>query len=399
MHSGFRIGRLFGIQIRVDWSWLVIFFLVTWNLGSALSGLHDEWSAGLIWALAILGSLLFFLSVLAHELAHSLVAKSHGVPVASIRLHIFGGVSNIQREPDSAGSEFVMAILGPVTSLVIGGVLLLITGLASRAVGGLRLPPQQMLAQLSPTFTVLLWLGSVNVILGVFNLIPGFPLDGGRVLRSILWGLTNNLRLATQWASWVGRGISWLMIFGGIAMAFGVRIPLLGEGLVSGLWLAFIGWFLHNAAIQSYQQMVVRDALEEVAVAEVMRRSPPTVSPDQTVESFVHNYIMQMDEQGFPVVEGDQLLGMATLQDVRSVSREAWGTTLIRDIMTPAERLSTIGLQDTASKALDELSSRDIRQLPVISEGHLAGLVRRRDIIKWLRLQTDAGSKSRLGLG
>lgn len=392
MRSGFRIGKIFGIEVRVDWSWLVIFFLVSWNLATYMGELHGNWGAAVHWSVSIAGALLFFLSVLAHELAHSLVAQSRGIPVSSIRLHLFGGVSNIQREPDSPSSEFAMAILGPVTSLVIGGALLLITGLVANTSGGSGASPQDVLTRLNPTLTILAWLGSVNVILGVFNLIPGFPLDGGRVLRSILWAITDNLRQATQWASWIGQGISWLMVFAGIAMAFGVRIPLLGQGFASGLWLAFIGWFLHNAAVQSYQQMVIRDALEDVPVTEVMRRNPPTISPNRSVAELVHDYIMQTDERGFPVVDQGDLVGMVTLDDVRSISRDAWQSTRVQEIMTPKERLQTLTTEANASDALDSLAQFDIRQLPVLSEGRLQGLVRRSDIVKWLQLQSDIDS-------
>lgn len=394
MGSGFRIGRIAGINIRVDWSWLVIFLLITWNLASAMATIHGDWGGVLRWGVAIVGSLLFFVSVLAHELAHSLIAKSRGLPVTSIRLHLFGGVSNLQREPESPGGEFVMAILGPVTSLVIGGALLLLTNFALN--GLTAASGQNVLAQLNPIWTIIAWLGSVNIILGIFNLIPGFPLDGGRVLRSILWGLTDNLRMATQWASWIGRGIAWLMIATGIAMAFGVQIPLLGEGLIAGLWFAFIGWFLHNAAVQSYQQLLIHEALEDVAVSEVMRRSPPTVSSDRTVAELVHDYIMQTDERGFPVVDGEELVGLVTLEDVRSVPQEDWHVTRVKDIMTPASELAILRPDEDASRALDELAGREIRQLPVLLDGHLQGLVRRRDIVRWLRLQSGTSMEEQL---
>ena len=287
-----------------------------------------------------------------------------------------------------------MAILGPVTSLVIGGLLLVTTGLFA----GMRLEGSlsatQLLSRLSPTVTILAWLGSVNVTLGLFNLIPGFPLDGGRVLRSILWGLTDNLRSATRWASWVGQAIAWLMIFGGIASAFGANLPLIGTGLGSGIWLAFIGWFLHSAAVQGYRQLVVRDALEDVPVSEVMRRNPPTVSADTTVADFVHNTLMQTDEQGFPVLEGDRLIGLVALQDVRDVSRDQWEQTRIGDIMTPQSDIVSLSLSDDASRALDQLSSMDIRQLPVLESGELRGMVRRRDLVKWLQLQSDVDAPS-----
>ena len=396
MRSGFRLGKIFGIEVQIDWSWLLIFLLISWNWSTALGTMHSDWAIVLRWVVAVAAALLFFLSVLAHELAHSLVATSRGIPVSHIRLHLFGGVANLQREPDSAGGEFVMAIIGPVTSLVIGGTLLLITGLTTGLDNLSARSMQQMLTGLSPTATILVWLGSVNLVLGLFNLIPGFPLDGGRVLRSILWAITGNLRLATRWATAVGRAIAWLMIITGIATAFGYPIPLLGEGVVNGLWLAFIGWFLHNASIQSYQQMIIREALEDIPVASVMRRDPPTVPYDRSVASFVHDFIMKSDDQGFPVVDQGDLVGIATLEDVRSTPQEAWETTSVWEIMTPAAELVTLAPDDDAVKALEILAGRDIRQIPVIREGRLEGLVRRRDLVRWLQLQTGTeGSRGR----
>ncbi|MBN1246453.1 MAG: site-2 protease family protein [Anaerolineae bacterium] len=388
MRSGFKTGKIFGIQIRVDWSWLVIFFLVSWNLASALGNLHSNWSTALNWALAVTGALLFFLSVLAHELAHSVIAQSRGIPVNSIRLHLFGGVSDIQREPESPTGEFVMAILGPVTSLAIGGLLLLATGLLAGTSLSTAQSAQQILSKLSPVATVMVWLGSVNITLGIFNLIPGFPLDGGRVLRAILWGVTNNLRRATQMASWVGQAIAWLMIFAGIATVFGANLPLIGQGLGNGIWLAFIGWFLHNAAVQSYRQLVIRDALEDVPVSEVMRRNPPTVTAETTIADFVHNTLMQTDDQGFPVLDQGQLTGLVTLQDVREIPRDQWAAKRIRDIMTPAQDLVSVSPSDDASTALELLGKGDFRQLPVLDGDKLEGVVRRRDILKWLQLQS-----------
>jgi Zn-dependent protease/CBS domain-containing protein len=390
MGRGFRIGKLFGIQVRVDWSWLVIFLLATWNLSFAFGQLHPDWGIFLRWGIAIVTVLLFFLSVLAHEFAHSLVAKANGIPVRSITLHLFGGVSNIEREPPSPGAEFVMAILGPVTSFVIGGVLLLIFSLTAN-VPFLTGAPEQVLSQLGPGQTMLLWLGTINIILGVFNLIPGFPLDGGRVLRSILWAISNNLQRATRWASWIGQGIAWLMIFGGISMAFGVQIPFLGTGLANGIWLAFIGWFLHNAAVQSYQQLIIRDVLEEVSVGELMRTAPPRVSPNATISSLVHEHVMRSDDHAFPVMTNGQLEGMVTLDDVRTAPREAWDTMRVQDIMTPFDALVTITPEENSREALDRLSRRDIRQLPVVQGDTLVGLLRRRDIVKWLQLRSDVG--------
>ena len=338
MRSGFRIARIFDINIEVDWSWLLIFALVTWNLSATFSNLHADWGTGLNWGLAIIASLLFFSSVLLHELAHSLVAKARGLPVRRITLFLFGGVSNIEREPPAPSTEFWMAIVGPITSIVLGIVLLLGSGVVTLTENVMP-NPQNFLAQLSPLTTMLIWLGTVNIFLGIFNMIPGFPLDGGRVLRSILWGISDNLRKATRWATGIGQAIAWLMILAGFAMAFGVSIPILGTGTISGLWLVFIGWFLNSSAIASYRQVVIKDVLEDVPVTRMMRSDPPTVSPTLTVEELVNDGIMGTDDHAFPVIEEDRLVSLVTLDDIRSIGRDSWGNTVVREIMTPVDQL------------------------------------------------------------
>lgn len=390
MSGGFRIGRIFGINIRIDWSWFFIFLLVTWNLAIVFRQLHMDWGPLLQWGLALIGSLLFFGSVLAHELAHSLYARSKGVPIRSITLFLFGGVSNIQREPEAPGQEFVMAVVGPITSLVIGAIFLLIGGALGTADVETAPTPGFLLAAFSPVSTILLVIGSINIVIGIFNLVPGFPLDGGRVLRSILWAITGNLKRATRWATWVGQAIAWLFIIGGIAMAFGARLPLLGSGLIAGLWLAFIGWFLYSAATQSYQQVVIQDVLEGVPVSRMMRTNPPTVPPDISVDALIYEHVMQTDEYAFPVIEDDHLTGLVTLQDVRGIPREEWGERKVSEIMTPAAELVTVTPDQEADEALEKLSSRDVRQLPVMDDGHMVGLVRRQDIIKWLQIHSES---------
>ena len=286
MRSGIHVGRIYGIDIYVDWSWIFIFLLVMWNLAvGVFPDLHPQWGPALIWGTAFVASLLFFASVLAHELSHSIVAKSQGIPVRNITLFLFGGVSNIEREPPSPAAEFVMAIVGPLTSIVLGVIFLLLSGATAAGLDVITGNPIGALARLDPLSTLLLWLGPINILLGIFNLVPGFPLDGGRVLRSVLWAITNNLRVATRWASWVGQAVAWLFIIAGISMVFGRSVPILGAGLISGLWLAFIGWFLNNAAVQSYQQVVVQDLLEGVPVARLMRANAPTVSPSIPVST------------------------------------------------------------------------------------------------------------------
>lgn len=390
MRGGFSIGRLFGIEIRIDWSWLLIFLLVAWNLTSLFAEAHPDWSSGQSLLLAVGAAILFFGSVLAHELAHSLVAQARGVPVRSITLFLFGGVSNIQRDPDSPASEFLFTIVGPATSLAIGVVLLLLAGTGLGPAVGAFTDPQALIEQSGPLVTLSLWLGSINLALGVFNLIPGFPLDGGRVLRSALWAATGSLRQATRWASYVGQVIAWAFIVGGVAMIFGVTIPFFGQGFISGLWLAFIGWFLNSASIQSYQQVVVQDVLEGVTVERMMRADPPTVPPDIMVSAFVHNHLMGSDEQSFPVVAADgRLRGLVTLDDVRGLPRDRWDSTPVMDIMTPAASLVMVPVDELASDALAQLMEHDVRQLPVMRDGRLVGMLRRRDIVRWLQLHNQ----------
>jgi Zn-dependent protease/CBS domain-containing protein len=391
MASGINLGRIFGINIHLDWSWVFIFVLVTWNLAaSVFPGMHPDWSPGLNWALGIIAAILFFASVLAHELAHSLVAVSHGLPVRRITMFLFGGVSNITKEPTSPGVEFIMAIVGPLTSIALGGLFLAI-GLLS---GGINLlaalrNPVLTASHLSPIATMLFWLGPINIILGLFNLIPGFPLDGGRVLRSILWGISQNLRLATRWASWIGQFVAWIFIITGIAMVFGLSLPLFGTGFVSGLWMAFIGWFLNNAAVQSYQQVVIQDVLEGIPVSRLMQREPVAVHPDMSISQLVDGYIMQSDERSFPVMNDTQLVGLVSLEDIRKIPRSNWDTTQVSQIMTPSDKIEVVTPREDATQALDALNRRDVRQLPVIQDGHLVGMIRRRDILRWLQLQSE----------
>jgi len=391
MKNGLRIGRLFGINIYLDWSWLLIFLLVAWSLATQFALMHPAWGPELAWSVAIAAALLFFASVLAHELAHSIVAQAQGIPVRNITLFLFGGVANIQQEPRSPRGEFLLAIVGPLTSLAIGGFCLLAVSLFAPLSADAALNPGLAFASLDPLTTLLLWLGSANIVLGIFNLLPGFPLDGGRVLRAILWGVTGNFRTATRWAAGVGQVLAWLLIFSGIAMIFGVEIPFFGTGLIGGLWLAFIGWFMSSAARQSYQQVVVHDMLEGVPAARLMRANVPAVSPGTSTSDLVHHYVMGTDERAFPVLDGDRLVGLVTLEDIRKVAREDWDTTSAAEIMTPADQLAVVQPQDDASAALDKLTERNVHQVPVISNGHLVGLVRSSDIMRWLNLQAPNG--------
>jgi CBS domain-containing protein len=284
-----------------------------------------------------------------------------------------------------------MAIVGPITSIIIGAVCLLAAG--AIVVGGAPLPadaatnPGAAFAGLDPLTTVLLWLGPVNLLLGIFNMVPGFPLDGGRVLRAILWAVMGNFRTATRWASRVGQAVAGLLIFTGIAMIFGVQVPFYGSSFTGGLWLAFIGWFLSGAAQQSYQQVVIYDALEGIPASRLMRSNVPTVPPTMCVSDLVAHYVSGTDERAFPVMDGDRLVGLVTPEDIRPLALEEWPNTTVGEIMTSAESLVVVQPQDDATVALDKLTQLDVEQVPVVSDGHLMGLVSRRDIVRWLQLK------------
>jgi Zn-dependent protease len=325
-------------------------------------------------------------------MAHSLVAKSRGMPVRYIKLFLFGGVSNIEREPPSPAAEFLMALVGPLTSILLG-LFLVVAGGFTAPFGEAVADPAVVVAQLGPLTTLLMWLGSINIFLGFFNLIPAFPLDGGRILRAILWTSMDNLRRATRWASQTAQGIGWLMILVGISMIFGVQFPFLGGGVSGGLWLAFIGWFLNRSAVLGYRQVVVQDILEDVPVARMMRSNPPSVSPGISVAELVHEGIMVKDDHAFPVVDEGRLAGLVTLEDVRAIPRTSWSRTKVREIMTPARQLVSVTAEEDAAEALNKLQARDVRQLPVMRNGSLAGLLRRRDIVKWLQLHSETELK------
>jgi Zn-dependent protease len=329
---GFRFGRAFGVDLRVDWSWVFIFLLLTWNLTAVFAAWHPGWSMGGQFAVALVASLLFFGCILVHEIAHAVVAKWNDVPVRSITLFLFGGVSNVEHEPRSAGAEFAMAIAGPLASMLLGlGFLLLASiGIGSSVVAAYREPGAGdgwvTIARLGPLTTLLLWLGPINIFIAIFNLIPAFPLDGGRVLRSAIWAIGHNYRTATLAASAVGQVIGWLFILGGLAMSFGVVLPGFGTGFVGGLWLAFIGWFIRSAAAEAYTRLAIDDALAGHTVGQLMRRDGTSVPPELGLDVLVHNYLVRSDQHAVPVIRDASLVGLVSLFEVRAVPAADWPT-------------------------------------------------------------------------
>ncbi|MGB5934073.1 MAG: site-2 protease family protein [Anaerolineae bacterium] len=375
MRGSWRLGRLFGIDIGIDYSWLIIFGLVTWSLAAGyFPEQYERWPAWLYWFVGLLTSLAFFGSVLAHELSHSLIAKARGGEVRNITLFIFGGVASMVEEPDSPGSEFLMAFAGPLSSFVLAAVF----GMLRLAFGGLN----------EPLAALLRYLAYANAAVGVFNLVPGFPLDGGRLLRAILWVATDSLKRATQWASYAGQGVAFLLIFVGIWWSLQGR-------LFDGLWLVFIGWFLNNAARASYRQLLIRDILGQVEAREVMTTDYGKVEPSISIQQLVDEHLLGSDRHAFLVVIDNQLRGLICLHDVRGVPRDEWGQTTVGQAMTALDQLATVAPGDGADQALSALGSRDVGQLPVVEGDTLVGLLRRSDLLRHLEFSTRIPERRR----
>jgi Zn-dependent protease len=372
MKATFRLGKIFGIQIGVHYSWLFIFILLTWSLAASYyPTVYPDFSTATSWTLGALSSLMLFVSVLAHELGHSIVAQRRGIPVKSITLFIFGGAASITKEADTPGAEFSMAITGPAVSFGLAGIfwlIYIIVGDASQVVGAATL-----------------YLAQINAILGVFNLVPGFPLDGGRVFRSIIWAATKDFRRATRIATGTGQGFAYFLIVGGIGVAFLF-------GFLGGLWLALIGWFLSNAASASYRQTVITEILREGRVKDIMATDFRSVPPDISLQQALHDYIMQYNQRALPVMRGQKLEGLITITDVKKKPRDQWSSVLVREVMTGAAGLKTVGPEDGLNTVIQLMEGGSLNQLPVISDEKIVGLISRSDLIRYLKFhqETDA---------
>jgi len=362
-----NLGKIFGIQVRLHYSWFIIFMLVTVTL------VYPHWSQWFSWVMAIITSLLFFVSVLAHELAHSLVGRVNGVPIKSITLFIFGGMAQMTREATKAGAELKMAAAGPACSLAIGGFFGLIWFLTR--------------GTLEPIAVMTGWLALINVALAVFNLIPGFPLDGGRVFRASMWYFSGNYRRSTQVATRLGQGVGYAFIAGGIAIMF-----LFSEWL-NGLWLAFIGWFLQSTASMSYRQAQWREALSGLTASQMMTSDYITVPPGTTVNQLVQEHVLPKGHHLFLITEGERLKGMLTLQNIKSVPQPKWATTQVEKIMVPAERLKAVSPDQDGLSVVEQMEENELNQMPVASEGRIIGLVTRDNLLRFLRTRAELGIK------
>ena len=370
--GGLLIGKVFGISLRLHYSWFFIFALITWALAANyFPATYPNWSLPLKIIAGLVTSILFFSSVLVHEIMHSLVAIRQGTNVEAITLFFLGGVSRITNEPKTAKDEFRMAIAGPLSSLVLGGISLSIFF----ALRDSSIIAYQFVAAI--TF----YLGYINIFLGVFNLIPGFPLDGGRVLRSIIWWHGKNLRNATKIASNIGRAVGFLFIFGGIYLIF-------TNNWFNGVWLALIGWFLESTAVGSYRQLLLQEMLKGHVAREVMSQDCMIVSPDITIERLVNEKILISGRRCFPVSANDHAEGLISMRDVSVIPRGQWNTKLVKDAMIPLTKLKLVGPDDDLNTVFQLLVNNDINQVPVLAEGNIVGMVGRDNIINFINIRS-----------
>jgi Zn-dependent protease/CBS domain-containing protein len=366
--SGLRLGSILGFEIRIDLSWFVIFFLVFWSLAVAV--FPDEFPELSTRAHLLMGSagtLLFFASLLAHELSHALVSRSKGIPVAGITLFIFGGMAWATREPDSPTDEILVAGVGPVTSFALAGLFQLVAWAAASAGWSVAL------------FGVASYLAFINLALAIFNLVPGFPLDGGRVFRAAVWKVTGDKGKATRWAVAGGRA------FGALLMVLGAVQALAGAP-VSGLWFVFIGWFLRNLAGTSLQQQLLHDLMGGFVAADLMSPQPEVVSSRMPLDELVRDHFMRLRFGSYPVVDGGDLVGMITLEDVKRVPSEQWATTRVAHAMTPLHECAVIAPGTTVEAALQEMNDpKAAGRALVVDRGQLVGIISASDVSRWIQ--------------
>ena len=366
--SGIRIGRIFGISIYLHPSWFLIFALITLSLRTQFTAQHPSWSPAQHWMLGVITSLLFFGSVMFHELSHSLVAKHYKIPVASITLFVFGGLARIGREPSSARQEFNIAIAGPISSFFLSAVFYFV----GRYSGNLEM--------VGATFR---WLAQINFILAAFNLAPGFPLDGGRVLRSIAWRITDDFSKAARIASRTGQLFAYVMIFAGIWIA-------LQGNWFGGLWWVFIGWFLLSAAQESYAQVAIRNTLAGVNAADIMSQDVPTMPRDFSLENYVHE-VLRTGRRCHIVTGNGAPVGLVTFHAAQGIPRDEWPNTSIQAAMLPMDKIKWASPSEPVLRVLERMQAEDINQMPVLEDGRVVGMIARDSILRVLQARLQVG--------
>src|SRR5882724_4021568 len=373
MKAQIKLFRIFGIQIGLHYSWLLIAVLIVFSLAGQFTATNPQWGANVIWGVSILTALLFFATIVIHELSHAAIAKARGLPVRSITLFALGGVAQIEKEASDAKTEFWMGIAGPITSALIG---LICLGIAA----GLGWNPS--FHHQLPLAAMLGWLGVINLALAVFNMVPGFPLDGGRVLRASIWWITGDASRATRIATGVGQIIAFGFIIVGLFRFFN------GAGF-GGLSLTFIGWFLLDAARSSYAQFETIERLRGVRVRDIMAGDWPIIDAKTNLETFVHDHLLKSGKRCFVVEENGHVAGIVTPHEVKDVDREKWSQLSVREVMLPLEKLHAVKPGTSLTEALETMGREDINQLPVMSNGHLDGIISRSHILRLLQTRAE----------
>src|SRR6266540_4910495 len=371
--TSWRVGRIAGVEVRVDSSWVVIALLITYSMYLRASVLYPELSTGAAVGLAILAAVLFFGSVLGHEMAHALVSQARGIRVQDITLFLFGGATRARVESRGPGDEFLIALVGPLTSGLLAGLFGIVAGLGRDV---LSVP-------LAGTFGYLAWTN-----LAGFNLVPGFPLDGGRLLRAAIWKATGSLARATRVASVAGQGVGWLLVAGGVGW-------LLAGDLAGGIWFAFIGWFLVQAARSSYQELQLRQLLRGVEAEEVMAGDLVRIPPELSLQDAVDDYFMRYDHSGFPVEEQGRTIGLLTLRGVRRVPGDLWPTGRVRDHMLPLGDQVVVAPDARMDQVMGKLEDGGAGRVLVAEDGEVVGIITPSDLTRWLRRWRTFDSRAR----
>ena len=368
MRNKIPLGRMFGIPVGLDYSWFLVFILFTWMLAVGYFPVeYKDWPPYLYWTVSAVTTIMLFVSVLLHEFGHSLVARHYHLKVKSITLFIFGGVSEIPQEAPNAKVEFWVALAGPLVSFALAGLFYVL---------------EPLVAGSEPVLATFKYLALINFVLAVFNLVPGFPLDGGRVFRALVWARTKDFRRATVTAGNAGR------FFGYFFIMIGVWFLLLGD-LFDGLWIAFIGWFLESAAVGQIQQQRIHTLLSGHRVSEAMSRHYTAIDAATPLEELVHTHILGSGQRTFIVERDGRIVGLLTLDRVKHVPREHWPETTAADAMIPLEKLKTIRPDAQLWSALQEMDRDGVNQLPVLEGDRLVGVLSRDDVINYLRTLTE----------
>ena len=371
MRKSFKLMTIFNIPVEINFTWFIILGLVVFTLARGYFPLtNPELSAGAHWLMAAIAALLLFASLLAHELSHSIVARRDRLPIRGITLFVFGGVAHMEKEPASPGVEFRMAIAGPLMSFFLAGLFFILT----RLFYSLRLP--------TPVLSITNYLFILNLIVGIFNLIPGFPLDGGRILRATLWSYYKDLKKATAIASGFGKGFAFFLI----AIGF---LNLFTGSIISGIWLIFIGLFLQEAAEMSYRQVVMKKILGGVKVKDLMTRSVITVPADITLDRLVDDYFFRTRHATFPVLEDDNILGLVILHDIKEVPREKWPQRTAKDIALPLSHQLVIDQNADVMTALGRMANNGLGRLLVIENSKLLGILSQRDVMRLFEFKSE----------